>query len=193
MKITLRFFCFLFFPIFFIGCWGYVSTEAERRFEQRGESFSVTVYPVNISRQGHGTVGDFNLGRELTDWLNAQHIANAKFAQPGVPIRVQWHANQAKMAEQSAKSFGTWVQQTDITTDYALLSEILCNGNETKVMGVHFYLAEKSGLLATGSLSNSHWDEFKRINPTDRSGGLAVLKQLLQKRFLAPKQQQPAT
>jgi hypothetical protein len=188
MKTLLRFALCLAWPIFLTACWSYVSADAQSRFEMQRAGFSVSVYPVNISRQGNGTAADFRLGRELSDWLNARRIANARFSQPGVPVRVEWHANQAKMAEHSAKAFGTWVQQTGITTDYALLAEILCNGDETKVIGVHYYLAEKSGVLAAGGLTNSHWDEFKRINPTDRSGGLAVLKEILEKRMLAPTQ-----
>jgi hypothetical protein len=49
---------------------------------------------------------------------------------------------------------------------------------------VHFYLAEKSGLLAAGGLTNSQWDEFKRIKPVDRQGGLSVLKEMTKKRWL---------
>jgi len=188
MKTTLRFLGCLLFSILFVGCWRYVSPKAKRRFEGQRGIISVTVYPVNISRQGHGTVGDFHLGRELVDWLTAQHLANAQFAQPGAPIRVKWHANQAKMAEQSAKSFGAWVKQANITTDYALFAEILCNDSETKVLGVHFYLAERSGLLAAGGVTHSHWDEFQRINPIDRSGGFVVLKKMLQKRLFTPRQ-----
>ena len=132
-------------------------------------------------------MGDFALGRELVEWLNAQKIADAKFGRPGVPIPVKWSANQAKMAEQSAQAFGAWVKQANIATDYALLAEILCNRNETEVMGVHFYLAESSGLLAAGGLTNSHWDEFKRIKPLDRQGGFSVLKEMIRKRWLESK------
>jgi hypothetical protein len=140
---------------------------------------TVTVYPVHVVR-GAKTMGDARLGRELVQWLNAQGLADASFGSPEIPIPVDWHANQAKMAEHSAKAFGAWVAKTPPPTEYALLAEILCNPDETQVLGVHFYIAEVSGQLALGGLTNSHWDEFKRIHPVDRNGGLGVLKEMLQ-------------
>jgi len=141
----------------------------------------VTVYPVNVACGGKPTVGDFRLGDDLAAWLNAQGIADARPGRPGARVPVKWGYNQAKMAEQSARAFGAWVQQANLTTDYALLAEILCNPDETKVIGVHFSLAEKSGLVAAGGLTNSHWDEFKEVDPVDRQGGLTVLKKMILK------------
>ncbi len=186
MKRSLLCVCSMLLLIPLLGCWWYVTPEAQRRFQARPQKPTITVYPVHVALRGKVTQGDFRLGREVVSWLNAQQLAEASFGHPGVPIAVQWHRNQAKMAEESAKAFGTWVQQAQIATDYALLVEILCNGEETKVLGVHFYLAEKSGLLADGSLTNSHWEEFKRINPVDRYGGLSVFKEMLQKRWQGP-------
>ena len=91
------------------------------------------------------------------------------------------------MARRSAEAFGAWVIQAQIATDYALLAEILCNPDETQILGVHYYLAEKSGLLAAGGLANSHWEEFERIKPVDRRGGFAVLKEMIQKRWSGSK------
>ena len=45
----------------------------------------------------------------------------------------------------------------------ALLVELLCNHDETAVIGVHFYLAERSGQLAAGGLANSHGADFQRL------------------------------
>jgi hypothetical protein len=187
MKPPFRLLCGLLLSIGLAGCWAYVSPEASKRFAARQGRISLTVYPVHIACGGKPTTGDFSLGRELVEWLNAQNFADAKLGRPGVPIPVDWGANQAKMAERSAKAFGAWVKQANITTDYALLAEILCDREETKVMGVHFYLAEKSGLIAAGGLTNSHWDEFKRIKPVDRQGGFSVLKEMIQKRWLESK------
>lgn len=160
-----------------------MSVEAQSRFNSRKEHVSLTVYPVHVASVGKRTAGDFQLGRELADWLNAQNMADATLGRTGVPIPVRWHANQAKMAEESAKAFGEWVKQANIATDYALLVEILCTPEEDKVVGVQFYFAERTGLLATGGLANSHWDEFKQINPTDRHGGLSVVKLLIRSRW----------
>ena len=145
----------------------------------------MTVYPVNVARGGKPTVGDFRLGDDLVAWMNARKIADARPGRPGAPIPVEWGANQARMAERSAKAFGAWVQKADLATDYALLGEILCDPGETRVIGVHFTLAERSGLVAAGGLTNSHWDEFKEVNPVDREGGLAVLKRMIEKGLAA--------
>jgi hypothetical protein len=187
VKSSYRLFCWLFLSITLSGCWNYVSPEASKRFEARQGRISLTVYPVHVACMGKPTVGDFPLGHELVEWLNAQGIADATPGRPGVPIPVKWGANQAKMAEQSANAFGAWVKQANIATDYALLAEILCNPRETEVVGVHFYLAEKSGLLAAGGLTNSHWPEFKRIKPVDRHDGLSVLMEMIKKRWLESK------
>ena len=183
MKLLFRSLCCLLLPMALIGCWSYVSVEAQARFSSRKDQVSLTVYPVHVARIGKGTAGDFQLGSELVDWLNAKNMADATLGRPGVPIPVRWHANQARMAEESAKAFGEWVKQANIATDYALLVEILCTPEEDKVVGVQFYFAERSGLLATGGLANSHWDEFKQINPTDRHGGLSVVKLLIGSRW----------
>jgi hypothetical protein len=164
------------------GCWSYVSPEARTRFESRQGRFSVTVYPVNVARRGKPTAGDFRLGDDLAAWMNERKIADARPGRPGAPIPVKWGANQARMAEQSAKAFGAWVKEAGVATDYALLAEILLDPGETKVIGVQYYIAERSGLLAAGGLANSHWDEFKAVEPVDRAGGLAVLKRLLASR-----------
>jgi hypothetical protein len=187
MKPAYRLLCGLLLSITLSGCWSYVSPEASKRFEARQGRISLTVYPVHVACRGKPTVGDFPLGHELVEWLKAQNIADATLGRPGVPIPVKWNANQAKMAEQSAHAFGGWVKQANLATDYALLAEILCNRDETEVIGVHFYLAEKSGLLAAGGLTNSHWAEFKRIKPVDRQGGLSVLTEMIKKRWLESK------
>jgi len=43
-----------------------------------------------------------------------------------------------------------------------------------EVIGVHFYLADRTGRLASGGLTNSHWVEFEAVRPKDRQGGHAV-------------------
>lgn len=169
-----------------LGCWGYVSTEARRRFETRRGPFTVTVYPVNVSRRGGGTNADGRLGRDLVEWLNAQGIAQAVPGRPGVPIRPAWRANEAAMAQRSAEAFGAWVREAAIGTDYALLVEILCGADERQVLAVHFYLAEASGRVAAGGLANDHWDEFKRLRPADRRGALAVVQERILKQWAGP-------
>jgi len=178
MKVALRILCAPAALVLLGGCWSHVSPEASQRFQARQGRFTLTVYPVHVVRGGR-TTADFRLGRELVEWINAQDLAEARPAARGLPIAVVWRANQAKMAQQSAKAFGAWVQRESPETDYALQAEILCNRDETQVLGVHVYLAEKSGQLAAGGLTNSHWEAFQRIRPVDRQGGLAVLKEMI--------------
>ncbi len=165
------------------GCWTYVTPMAQSRFDSRRDLVTLTIYPPHVACQGHPTRADPALGRELVDWMNGRRLARATLVRPGVPIAVEWGANQAAMAQRSAEAFGASVARAALPTDYALLVELLCNHEETAVIAVHYYLAERSGLLAAGGLANSHHEEFKRLQPKDRHAGLAVAEAMIERRW----------
>ena len=102
-------------------------------------------------------------------------------AEAAIDIPFKWERNEAKMAEQSARAFASKVAEAGLQTKYALLVEILCNGSETQVLGVHFYLSDREGRLASGGLTNSGWQEFKEVQPRDRTGGYEVATRMLEK------------
>lgn len=164
--------------LFLSGCWSYISKEAKQKFDNREGTFSVTVYPVSVVL-GNGRVHDENLAAEVIDFLIRENLAVPVMSNSVIDIPVKWGRNQAKMAQQSAINFSEQIKTEDIKTDYALMVEILCDTSESKVGGVHYFLCDKAGNLADGGLTNSHWPEFKEVEPHDRKGGLAVAKLML--------------
>ena len=162
------------------GCWSYISKGAQHKFESREGPFSVTVYPVSVVR-GSRLEHDQDLGQKLVTFLREEGLADPVSGTPAVGVPVKWGPNEAKMAQQSASAFAAKVKEAGIQTDYALLAEILCNTDETWVGGVHFYLSDRDGKLASGGLSNSDWEDFKQVKPHDRQGGYEVLTRMLRR------------
>jgi len=175
----------LLLPLVLGGCWSYVSKEAQQRLVAAKPPISVTVFPVQVVK-GQTREHDAALAERLADFLRQEGVAVATVATTPVDLPVQWHSNQALMAKESALGFGSRVGNAGLTTQYGLLVEILCNPAETQVIGVHFHLAERGGLLAAGGLSNSHWEDFQAVKPTDRNGGYEVLTRMLRKGWTRP-------
>ena len=172
----------LLLPIVVSGCWSYISKEAQRSFERREGPFTVTVYPVNVVR-GATVTHDEALARKVIAFLQQENLADPALGTVAAEIPVKWGANQAKMAQQSAIAFASQVKGDEVRTDYALLAEVLCNANETRVLGVEFYLSDRAGLLVDGGLTNSGWKEFKEVRPRDRQGGYEVLIRMLERKW----------
>ena len=160
------------------GCSSYISKEAKQKFDAREGAFSVTVYPVSVVL-GSKSVHEEALTAEIIDFLIKEKLAVPVMAEGVIDIPVKWGIDQSKMAKQSAINFCEQIKGDEITTDYVLLVEILCNASETEVRGVHYFLCDKDGNLANGGLTNSHWAEFEEVKPHSRQGGLAVAKLML--------------
>ena len=169
---------FLLFTL--IGCSSYISKEAQHRFQALEGPFTVTVYPVNVVK-GTTVEHDEDLARKVMTFLRQENLADPVLGTAAIEIPVKWGHDQAKMAQQSAIAFASKVKETGIQTEYALLVEILCNTSETRVGGVHFYLSERTGSLAGGGLTNSHWEEFHEVQPHDRQGGYEVAIRMLRR------------
>ena len=78
-----------------------------------------------------------------------------------------------------AQGFANHIKESHLDTEYALLVEFLCNPNETYVGGIHFFRSDKEGQLASGGLTNSHWEEYQEIEPRDRLGGYELVLAML--------------
>lgn len=157
-----------------------IDKDAHEIFADRKGPFEVTVYPVHIV-VSESTFADTVLQMDLVHFLNESGLAIATPATRDVEIPFTWGANQAKMFSRSAKGFAHAISMDRPATDYALLVESLSIGSEENVGGVHFYLVDKHGKIAAGSLSNSHWDEFTSISPRGRHAAMKVAYNLLGK------------
>jgi len=170
----------LLLSITLIGCWSYISKDAQHKFKALEGPFSVTVYPVNIIK-GPTLEHDEDLARRAMTFLSQENLADPVLGASAIKMPVKWGHDQAKMAQRSAKAFASKVKDAGIQTEYALLIEILSNPGETQVGGVHYYLSDRSGNLADGGLTNSHWEEFKEVQPKDRQGGYEVAIRMIRK------------
>jgi hypothetical protein len=162
------------------GCWSYISREAQHRLQALEGPFSLTVYPIKVVK-GTTVEHDEDLARKIMMFLRRENLAEPVLASDDMEIPFQWSRSQPKMVQRSALAFASMVKETGMETDYALLVEILCNPTETKVGGVHFYLSDRSGNLADGGFTNSHWLEFQEVQPHDRQGGFEVAIRMLRK------------
>jgi hypothetical protein len=169
--------------IFLSGCNNYIFPEAEKRFEARTGPFSVTVYPVNvINPMDHPPIDhDTELADKIAEFLNAEGQAKALLTDTPVRYTFEPSPSQPKMAAAGARALSAQVIKDGIKTEYALLVEIL--EGRTELHGVHFYLSDSSGQLANGGLTNSHWEEFKEVQPKDREGGYEVAIRMLRRKW----------
>jgi hypothetical protein len=163
-----------------IGCSSFISKEANLSFQAHEGPFTVTVYPVNIVR-GTTVEYDEDLARDVMQFLRQEHLADPVLGTSAIEIPVKWGRDQSKMARQSAIAFASMVKEAGIQTEYALLVEVLCNTSETRVGGVHFFLSDQAGNLASSGLTNSHWEEFHEVQPHDRHGGYEVAIRMLRR------------
>lgn len=155
------------------GCWSYYSDEAHELFKNRSELISVSVYPVRVVA-GQSAEYDSSLAALLVESLNQNSLCQASYYPAALDIPVEWGRNQARMSQTSALAFAEQVKDHAIESGYALLVELLCNPDETYVGGIQYYLSDANGLIASGALSNSHWEEWQSVQPKNRLDGYKV-------------------
>ncbi len=160
------------------GCWAYVNKAAGKQFQSRPGPFSVTVYPVHVALDEEIT-HDASLTALIATYLEEEGLALPIPGEREFSYAFRWGSSQSALAKRGAEAFSAQVKADSITTDYALLVEILCNRDETEVRAVTYYLADKSGRIADGALANRDWQAFRSVSPADRLGGLAVIQYLL--------------
>lgn len=171
----------LLLPITWIGCAGYISRDAKRAFEKRDGKFSVTVFPVSIVKGFTLIDQDREIADQLARFLNDEGIAEATVTDDAAIYEVVQSVSQPVVMENSAIAFAAIVKERQIATQYALLVEILFNRRETVVRGVHIYLVDSQGKVAMIGLNNSHWEEYKAVEPKDRQGGYQVAVRMLRR------------
>ncbi len=148
------------------GCGAIVKKEVETQFRSDLGKTSVTVYPVVVRSTARqtGVTWDEQAAKELAGWIEKEGLARTVVAPDRLQIAAKPGMNQAKMFRSSMTSFGEWVKANPPKTEYALVAEYLMWRNGT-VAGVHVYVVRNDGELAYGTLLNSHWKEFKEVNP----------------------------
>lgn len=145
------------------SCKGAADPAAEKVFMSKLGHTSVTVFPTGV-RESKDFRYNAAAADALADFLTEQKLATVTRSDHDVPITSKWGINEAKMFKGSAKDLADYVKAHPISTDYAMMAEYLMGGNG-KAVGVHVYVVTKDGVIAYGSLWNSHQKAFSSVDP----------------------------
>ncbi|MDZ7830256.1 MAG: hypothetical protein U5L07_00735 [Desulfobacterales bacterium] len=162
-----------------------VSEDARERFENRNNPFSVTIFPIHIIA-GSELEHDAALARRLSEFLKSKQLAEPKVSETRIDRPAYYGVAETKRIRLAARHFQRTIDQVDLTTDYALMAEIVSNPQKTRVLGVYFFLADRFGRIASARMANSHHSEFQKIQPKNRSDGFRVLTEMIREGWLSP-------
>ena len=160
------------------GCDAPVSEKARRRFENRSGSFSVTIFPVLVTA-GNQTSRSRELARRLSLFLQSRQLAEPRISKKAIEMPAYYGAAETKRIRLSIRHLQQAVRHIDLTTDYALMAEIVFNPEKTKVLGVYFYLADRFARIASARMANAHHREFRKIQPRTEDEAFSVLKEMI--------------
>lgn len=144
------------------GCGGVADPAAEKQFMQVLGETTVTVFPTCV-REGKQLRDDADSAARIRAFLEDENLAKAVRSDVHVPITSEWGMNQARMFRDSAADFAAFVKANPIDTEYAVMAEYLFGKSEAG--GVHVYVVRKDGVIAYGSLWNSHQKVFSDVSP----------------------------
>ncbi len=152
---------------FFQAPWVYDSREtraARAAFEERDDLFAVTLFPIHVIR-GPNTSHEYMLTQRFADYLSEMNLARPLVTEEILDIPVRWGRNQARMFRRSRETCAQRIRALPVTTPYALMVEILAGQSADRVGGIHYYLADRNGLIVDQGLINSHHDLWRELQP----------------------------
>ncbi|MBC8319906.1 MAG: hypothetical protein H8E34_04210 [Bacteroidetes bacterium] len=157
--------------IFFCGCSGLSKIALEKFISGKQK---VLVCPVHILSNQESTY-DTIMAKKIAAYINDKKYADASVTQLCPPPNNEWRADEAKMLTISIDLFIEYVKTINLPDDtYILYAEFFKSGQNTKVRAVHYCLLNNKGEIAMRGLINSHWDEFKKVNPKTDDDCVAV-------------------
>jgi hypothetical protein len=125
----------------------------------------VSVCPVHILSNQESSF-DTLISKKIVEYLNDKKYAVAGVTQLCPPANNEWRANEAGMLTISNQLFIDFVKKQNLPDDtYILYPEFLKSGPDNSVKAVHYCLLNRKGEIVMRGLINSHWDEFKKVNP----------------------------
>lgn len=136
---------------------------AELEFERALGHTSLTVYPTAV-RMGRTTQSDLDSAKSLAAEFERRKLGTAAVRDEPVVFERKGSFNQAKMYQQSKAAFAAYIRAHPPGSDYAVMAEYLLS-TSGQVGGIHLYLVRGDGEPVGGVLLNSHWKEFKAVNP----------------------------
>lgn len=166
------------------GCEQVVSEDARDQFENRTKPFSVTVFPIHVV-SGNEIEHDPALAQRLAEFLKSSHLAEPVVSKDYIEMPAYYGVAETKRIRLAARHFKRTIDQVDLTTDYALMAEMVSNPEKTRVLGVYFFLADRFGRIASARMANSHHQEFQKIQPKNRTDGFRVLTGMIREGWLS--------
>ncbi len=149
------------------GCalWGgdWRKSKEQKQFEAALGKTSFTVFPA-VVRMGRVTQHDEAAAREIAARLAASGLGETVVRTEPVEFAIRGSFNQAKMYQRSHAEFREYIRTHPVATEYALLPEYLLSTNGN-VGGIHLYVVRRDGADAGGVLLNSHWKEYRAVQP----------------------------
>ena len=125
----------------------------------------VLVCPVHILSNQESSF-DTIISKKIVEYINGKKYAVASVTQLCPPANNEWRANEAKMLTISIDLFIEFVKKNNLPDDtYILYPEFLKAGANSSVIAVHYSLVNNKGEIVLRGLLNSHWEEFKKVNP----------------------------
>ena len=115
----------------------------------------------------------------LGRFLKSSHLAEPVLSETAVEMPAYYGAAETKRIRLSIRHLQRAVRHMDLTTDYALLAEIVFNPERTKVLGVYFYLADRFANIASARMANAHHRQFQKIQPKSKDEAFRVLKEMI--------------
>ena len=143
------------------GCGGVEDAEAAKLFDASLGDMTVTVFPAYV--RDSDPHYDATESAKIADFLQSEGYADCTLSDVDVPIAGDWGMDESKMYRNSLKSFQNYLAAHPVDTDYALLPEYLMGRDA--VGGVHIYVVARDGRVPFGTGVNSHFAEFKEVDP----------------------------
>jgi len=168
------------------GCDRVVSEQAQSRFRARSGPFSVTVFPVQVTT-GSQVDHDKALAKRFSEFLRSSQLAVPRLSSRSIKKPPFFSISETKRIRLNARYLIRTVDAMDLDTDYAFMAEIVCNPNETRVLGVYFFLSDRFGRIASARMANTHHREFRRIHPENRNDGFRVLREMIREGWIQKK------
>jgi hypothetical protein len=132
--------------------------ERQEAFKKAAPTATVLIYPAHAGDQ----MSSKN-ATHLAQMINEAKLLKATAAAQGPQLEVKPDMNEQKMLWGMARAFSAEVQAHPPESDYVLYADYLMGKNA--VGGVHFAICDSKGQLVIVDFQNSHWDDFKAINP----------------------------
>jgi hypothetical protein len=130
-------------------------------FRKAAANATLIVYPA---RAGDAFSAESAAG--IAARINKAKLTNATAAETGPRLDTAGNMNEQKVLWDMAHAFSEHVRQNPPDADYVLFADYLM-GKEA-VGGVHFAICDRQGELVVVDFQNSHWPDFKSINPKTR-------------------------